>query len=151
MLKLAILAVVLLIFGGGILRVLAKIFFSALGLALSVAAFVFKLFCIFFGLLAGAIFLVLQKILPVAAKYLSVAATWTISAVVTVGLILYATSRKIFHGESITEFITKLLPNKRISPATDFSLLAIELADSVHSDIVSKLESQYEKILKFFK
>lgn len=78
------------------------------------------------------------------------AVTWTISAIVTFALLTYAGGRKIFHGESITDFVKKLIPNKRISQETDFSLLAIEIADAINSDITSKLKQQYKKILKFF-
>lgn len=151
MFKLVVLVGVLLIFGAGILRLLGKIFLSALGLTLSAATFIFKVLCVFFGLLAGVIFLILQKIIPVAAKYFSTAATWLIAAIVTAGLLIYAAGRNIFHGESITDFIKKLIPHENYSRRTDFSLFVIELADSVHSDIVSKLETQYEKILQFFK
>ena len=151
MLTVAIFVIVLLIFGGAILRLLAKIFFSALGLTLSVATFAFKLFCIFFGVLAGVIFLILQKILPIAAKYLSTATLWGISALVTVAMAIYAFGRKIFNGESFTEIIEKLIPHENPSRRTDISLLLIELADSIHTDILSKLENPYERILKFFK
>ena len=130
---------------------MANIFFSALNLILSAANFIFKLFCIFFGLLAGVIFILLQKIFPIAAKYFSMAIMWIISTIVTLGLIIYATSRNIFHGESINDFIKNLLPNKRISGKTDFSLLAIELIDAVYFDISSKLKMQYEKILNFLR
>ena len=78
------------------------------------------------------------------------AITWIISVIVTIALLIYAGGRKIFHGESITDFVKKLIPNKRISPKTDFSLLAIEIADAINSDITSKLKQQYKKILKFF-
>lgn len=149
MFKLAILLVVLLIFGAGILRVLAKIFLSALSLTLSAATSVFKIFCVFFGVLAGVIFLILQRLIPVAAKYLSTAATWLIAATVTVGLLIYAAGRNFLHGESILEFIKKLIPHE--THGTDFSLLLIELTDSIQSDIVSKLKAQYEKITSFFK
>lgn len=150
MLTVAIFAIVLLIFGGAILRLLAKIFFSALVLTLSAATFAFKLFCIFFGVLAGVIFLILQKILPIAAKYLSTATLWGISALVTVAMAIYAFGRKIFNGESFTEIIEKLIPHENPSRRTDFSLLLIELADSIHTDILSKLENQSDKIFKFF-
>lgn len=152
MFKLAILLVVLLIFGVGILRVLAKIFLGALSVTLSAATSVFKIFCVFFGVLAGVIFLILQRLIPIAAKYLSTAATWLIAATVTVGLLIYAAGRNFLHGESILEFIKKLIPREEISSRrTDFSILLIELTDSIQSDIVSKLKAQYEKITDFFK
>lgn len=151
MLKLAILLIILLIFGAGILRLLAKIFLYALGLTVSAATFAFKLFCIFFGVLAGVIFLILQKLVPFVIKHLSRAATWIIAAIVTAGLLIYAAGRNIFYGENIFDFIKKLIPNKRVSSRTDFSLLAIEIADAVNSDIISKLKAQYETITDFFK
>lgn len=151
MILLAILLIIFLIFGAESLKLLTKIFFSALNLTVSAAILIFKLICIFFGVLAGVIFLLMQKILPCAVKYLSTAATWLISAIVTFALLIYAVGRNIFHGENIIEFIKKLIPNERVSIRTDFSLLLIELANSIHSDIVSKLETQYQKILRFFK
>lgn len=151
MLKLAILLIILLIFGGAILRLLAKLFLYALGLTFSVASFFFKCFCVFFGVMAGVIFLILQKLVPFAVKHLSRAITWIIAAIVTAGLLIYAAGRNIFHGENILDFIKNLIPNKRVSINTDFSLLLIELADAVHSDIISKFNAQYETILDFFK
>ena len=145
MFKLAVLLVVLLIFGAGILRVLAKIFLGALSLTLSAATSVFKIFCIIWGVF----FLILQKLIPFFAKHLATAATWIIAAVVTAGLIIYAAGRNFFHGESISAFIKKLIPHE--THGTDFSLLLIELADSIQSDIVSKLKAQYEKITDFLK
>lgn len=110
-----------------------------------------KLFCISLGIIAGVIFLLVHKIIPYVIKYVPLAITWTISAIVTLALMIYAGGRKIFHGESIIDFVKNLIPNKKFSQQTDFSLLAIELADSINSDITSKLKNQYEKILRFFK
>ena len=151
MLILATVAIILLIFGAGVLRVSAKIFFAALSLILSAAILTFKAICVFIAVLAGVIFLALQKITPYAVKYLSTAATWLIAALVTAALLIYAAGRNILHGENFVEFVKELIPNKRISIRTDFSLLIIEVADAVHSEIVSKLETQYKKILAFFK
>ncbi len=145
---LTILAIILLIFGAEIFRFLSK--FSSLNLIAYAANLVLKTFCILLGIIAGVIFLILQKIIPYVIKYLPMAVTWTISAIVTFALLTYAGGRKIFHGESITDFVKKLIPNKRISQETDFSLLAIEIADAINSDITSKLKQQYKKILKFF-
>ncbi len=152
MLKLAIFLVVMLTFGAEILRLLGKIFLSALSLTFSAATFAFKLFCIFLGIFSGAIFLILQNLVPFLAKHLTRAVPWIISAFVTIGLLIYAAGRNIFHGESITEFIEKLISHKEISSRrTDFSLLVIELADSIQADISEKLKSQYETVLNFFK
>ena len=149
---LALTIIVLLIFGVGILRVLAKIFLGALSLTLSAATFIFKIFCIFFGILAGVIFLILQKLVPFAIKHLSTAVMWIIAAIVTLGLTIYAAGRNIFYGESILDFIKKLIPHKEISSRrTDFLLLLIELADSIQSEISEELKSQYEQVLSFFK
>ena len=137
MLKFAILVVLLPIFGALILRLLAKIIYLTLSAA--------KLFCIIWGVF----FLILQKLIPFLAKHLATAATWIIAAVVTAGLIIYAAGRNFFHGESISAFIKKLIPHE--THGTEFSLLLIELADSIQNDISEKLKSQYETILDFFK
>ena len=85
-----------------------------------------------------------QKVLPFAAKYFPIFITWLISAIVTFGLLIYATGRKFLYGESITKFIKQLIPNKRISDRTEFLLLLVEVADSIKSDISTKLNFQYE-------
>lgn len=143
MFTLAVLLIILLIIGAGFFRLLAKI----LGLTLSAS----KIFIIILGVLAGIFFLILQKLIPFLAKHLPTAATWIIAAIVTGGLLIYAAGRKLFCGESISDFIKKLIPHKEISRRTDFSLLLIELADSIQADIFSKLKTQYEKIFSFFK
>ena len=143
MFKTVILIMFLLAVGIIFFRLLAKI----LGLTLSAS----KIFIIILGVLAGIFFLILQKVIPFLAKHLSTAATWIIAAIVTGGLLIYAAGRKIFCGESISDFIKKLIPHKEFSRRTDFSLLLIELADSIQADIFSKLKTQYEKIFSFFK
>ena len=143
MFKTAILIMFLLTVGIIFFRLLAKI----LGLTLSAS----KFFVIFLGVLTGIFFMILQKLIPFLAKHLSTSAMWIISAVVTGGLMIYATGRKIFYGESISDFIKKLIPHVEISRRTDFSLLVIELADSIQADISEKLKMQYEKIFNFFK
>ena len=92
-----------------------------------------------------------EKIIPFAAKYFPVFVTWLISAIVTLALLIYAVVRNILYGVSITKFIKNLIPNKRISDKTNFSLLLVEVADSIKIDISAKLKFQYEKILSFFK
>ena len=108
---------------------------------------------IMFLLTVGTIFfLILQKLIPFLAKNLSTAATWIIAAIVTGGLMIYAAGRNIFCGESFFDFIKKLIPHKEFSSRrTDFSLLVIELADSIQADISIKLKTQYEKIFNFLK
>ena len=143
MFKTAILIMFLLTVGTIFFRLLAKI----LGLTLSAS----KIFVISFGVLAAIFFLILQKLIPFLAKHLSTAATWIIAAIVTGGLMIYAAGRNIFCGESFFDFIKKLIPHKEFSRRTDFSLLVIELADSIQADISIKLKMQYEKIFNFFK
>lgn len=144
MFKTAILIMFLLTVGTIFFRLLAKI----LGLTLSAS----KIFVIIFGVLAGIFFLILQKLIPFLAKHLSTAATWIIAAIVTGGLMIYAAGRNIFCGESFFDFIKKLIPHKEFpSRRTDFSLLVIELADSIQADISIKLKTQYEKIFNFLK
>lgn len=147
MLMLSIFLIILLIVGAGFLTTLTKTSFSAS----NAATLALKLFCIILGVIAGVVFLLVRKIVPYVVKYVPLAITWTISAVVTAALLIYAGGRKIFHGESITDFVEKLIPDKKISQQKDFSLLAIELTDSINNDITSKLKNQYEKILSFFK
>ena len=152
MFMLALTIIILLVFGAGILRTLAKLFLAAFSLTFSVATFAFKLFLIFLGILAGAIFLILQNLVPFLAKHLTRAVPWIISAVVTAGLLIYAAARNIFHGESITEFIEKLIPHKdESSRRKDFSISVIELADSIQADISEKLKAQYKEVVNFFK
>ncbi len=149
---LALTIIILLIFGAGILRVFAKFFLAVFSLTFSAATFAFKLFCIFLGILAGVIFLILQNLVPFLAKHLARAVPWIISAFVTAGLLIYAAGRNIFHGESITEFIEKLIPHKdESSRRKDFSISLIELADSIQADISEKLKSQYKQVLNFLK
>lgn len=152
MLGVGIAAVVLLIFGAGILRFIGRIFFMTLGVVMSAAFFAFKLLCIFFGVLAALIFVALRQLLPFAAKHLATAVPWAISALVAFGLTVYAFGRHLFHGDNAIEFLEKLIPPKEIpSRRTEFSLLLIELTDSIHEDILSRLEVQIELIREFFK
>lgn len=144
MLGAVIAAILLLIFGAGILRLVGQFFITAV-------VFAFKLVCVFFGVLAALIYMVLRQLVPFVAKQLAVAVPWAISALVTAGLIIYAVGRKIFHGESVTAFVEKLIPPRETSRGTDFSLLVIELADSIHADILSRLEIQIALVREFFK
>lgn len=145
MLGAVIAAIFLLVFGAGILRLVGQFFITAV-------VFAFKVICVFFGVLAALIYMVLRQLVPFVAKHLAIAVPWAISALVTAGLIIYAVGRKIFHGESVTAFVEKLIPPKEIpSRGTDFSLLVIELADSIHADILSRLEIQIELVREFFK
>ena len=151
MLEAGIAAVLVLIFGAGILRFIGRIFFMALSAVMSAALFAFKLLCIFFGVLAALIFVALRQLIPFAAKHLAVAVPWAISALVTGGLVVYAFGRHILHGENAIEFLEKLIPQRENSRRTDFSLLLIELTDSIHEDILSRLEVQFELIREIFK
>ena len=151
MLEAGIAAVLVLIFGAGILRFIGRIFFMALSAVMSAALFAFKLLCIFFGVLAALIFVALRQLIPFAAKHLAVAVPWAISALVAFGLTVYAFGRHILHGENAIEFLEKLIPQRENSRRTDFSLLLIELTDSIHEDILSRLEVQFELIREIFK
>ena len=147
MFEIAVAIIVLLILGGAFLLVLFKI--SLRGI-LSVATFIFKMFCVFFGVMAGVIFLLLQKAIPFLVKHLSTAILWIISTIISFALAVYALSRKILHGESFTEFMAQLIPNKDLLHGKDFSLSAIAIIDAIHSEIISKLEMHYQKIFRFF-
>ncbi|MBO4402012.1 MAG: hypothetical protein J5809_09255 [Selenomonadaceae bacterium] len=141
----AIIAVILfLIFGAGILRLVGQFFITAV-------VFAFKLICIFFGVLAALIYMVLRQLVPFVAKHLAVAVPWAISALVAFGLTVYAFGRHIFHGENAIVFLEKLIPQRENSRRTEFSLLLIELTDSIHADILSRLEVQIELIREFFR
>lgn len=152
MFEAGIAAILLLVFGAGILRLVGNVLLTALGLMMSAAIFAFKLVCVFFGVLAALIYMVLRQLVPFVAQHLAVAIPWVISALVAAGLIFYALGRKILHGESVTAFVEKLIPPREIpSRGTDFSLLVIELADSIHTEIVSKLEAQLAQVREIFR
>lgn len=152
MLGVGIAVVVLLFFGAGFLQLIGRIFLTVLNVAMSAAIFAFKLMCLFFLVLAALIFIALRQLVPFVAKHLATAVPWAISALVAFGLTVYAFGRHFLHGENAIVFLEKLIPPKEIpSRRTEFSLLLIELTDSIHEDILSRLEVQFELIREFFK
>ena len=122
------------------------------GLLLRILIFALKLVCAVFGVLAALIYMILRQLVPFVAKHLAVAVPWLISALVAFGLTIYAFGRHFVHGENAIVFLEKLIPPKEFpSRRTEFSLLLIELTDSIHADIVEKLQAQVDLLRDFFK
>ncbi len=133
---------ILLLFGAGICQLLLRM-----------SIFAFNLICLVLFALVLLIYLTLRLFVPFVAKKLALAVPWLISAIVALGLTIYAFGRHFLHGENAIVFLEKLIPQRGFSRRTDFSLLVIALADSVHADIVEKLQAQIEllrKIWQFF-